>query len=337
MYIYADGYGGDNYRAVITGYLAAAKELVGRAEIILVGPTDEIDSLMTGQIHHNVKTLHCGKQLSMDMEINLANWRDCKNTSMMVAAKEAAREAAREAAKHRVGFVSCGNTAAIYAIGNSVAKRIHGIERPGLATILPNLTGGSTVLMDAGGMVDCKPEYLDQFATMASIYCKVVEEMPTPRVGLLNIGTESTKGDDLTKAAYALLAVNKSINFIGNVEASQNFSGIADIIITDGFAGNVDLKSAEGTAKTFSILVRQYLDEHPLAKIPAFFLKPMFRAVAGKLDPRHQGGAVILGSDMPIVKGHGSSDALAAKNALLFLYRIMSSKLIEEQITRFAQ
>lgn len=212
------------------------------------------------------------------------------------------------------GFVSAGSTGALLAGGLFIVKRIEGIDRAALATVYPTIKGTS-LLVDGGANVDCKAEYIKQFGIMGSIYAENVMGIKTPKVGLVNIGTEEGKGNILTKESYALLK-QTNINFIGNVEGRQLPMGDADVILSDGFAGNIILKLTEGMAIGIFALLKDSFKTNLKSKIGALLLKPQLKTLKSKMDYREYGGAPLLGTKMPVVKAHGSSDSYAIMNAI---------------------
>ena len=231
------------------------------------------------------------------------------------------------------GFVSAGSTGALLAGGLFIVKRIKGIERAALTTVYPTLNGIS-LLVDAGANVDCKPEYLQQFGLMGSIYMENVVGIKNPKVGLVNIGTEAGKGNQLAKEAYNLLN-NGDINFVGNVEGRTLPQGEVDVIVADGFVGNVILKLTEGVAIGMFEQLKEVFMADTKSKIGAMLLKPGLKSIKNRLDYREYGGAPLLGTRKPIVKAHGSSDALAIKNAIRQLVNFIEKdviNIIEENI-----
>lgn len=213
-------------------------------------------------------------------------------------------------------FVSAGNTGAIMAAGLFILGRIQGIDRPAIAATYPVLGKGVALLVDSGANVECKPNNLLEFATMGSIYMEKVLEVREPSVGLVNIGTEETKGTTVIKAAYELLQ-KSSINFMGNVEARDVPKGVCDVIVCDGFVGNVILKLTEGLAWTIFKLVKSKFTSGVLPKVGAMLLAGKLRELKSEFDYSEYGGAPILGVKGAIVKMHGSSGAVAVRNAIL--------------------
>lgn len=211
--------------------------------------------------------------------------------------------------------ISAGNTGALMTAGLFVVGRIEGIERPALAPTLPTIEGNGFLMLDVGANADAKPEQLLQYAIMGSIYANKVRGIEKPRVGLLNVGTEEKKGNELTKAAYQLLK-GSDLHFIGNVEARDLLDGIADVIVTDGFTGNVALKTIEGTALSVFKMLKSALTSNLQSKLAAAVLKPKLKVIKGKLDYSEYGGAGLFGLKAPVIKAHGSSDPNAVYNAI---------------------
>ena len=212
-------------------------------------------------------------------------------------------------------FISAGSSGAILAGATFIVKRIKGVKRPALAPLMPTLGANGALLLDSGANVDCKPQNLQQFALMGSAYMEKVMGVHNPRVGLINNGAESEKGCELTKAAYKLLQ-STPINFIGNCEARDIMSGDYDVVVADGFVGNVALKATEGAVSTLLTMLKQGIMDKSTAKIGASMLKPVFAAVKKRMDYSENGGALLLGINGGIIKMHGSSKARAVFSAI---------------------
>lgn len=231
------------------------------------------------------------------------------------------------------GIITCGSTGAFIAGGIFITKRTGTVERATLATVIPTLKGKS-ILVDSGAVVDAKPEMLEQFAVMGSIYSQKFLNIENPKVALLNVGVEEGKGDIRTKEAYDLLKKNTKINFAGNLEARDFLEGNVDVVVTDGFAGNVLLKSTEGTAKVLLTEIKNGIMSKLITKIGALLLKPVFGSIKKKFDYKEVGVAVLLGIRKPLFKAHGSSDRKAImngiKNAETFINNNIN-KYIEEE------
>ena len=211
-------------------------------------------------------------------------------------------------------FVSAGNTGAVVAHAVTTLGMMEGIERPTLALLFRTLRGRA-MMVDVGATSDCRPNHLLQFGQLGSLYLERVLKVPSPRVGLLNIGEEESKGNRLSIEAYHLLK-NADLNFVGNVEGKDIFQGEVDLIVTDGFTGNIALKLAEGTSEALFLSLRQNLSSSLFRRALAFFLRPAFRSIADQWDYRRTAGALLLGIKGNVVIAHGRSDALAIKTAL---------------------
>lgn len=212
-------------------------------------------------------------------------------------------------------FISAGNTGALMATGLFVVGRMEGIDRPALAPTLPSISGEGFLLLDVGANVDAKPENLVQYAMMGSIYSEKVRGVAKPRVGLLNIGTEEKKGNELTKKTFELLQ-STNIHFIGNVEARDLLDGVCDVAVTDGFTGNMILKTVEGTAMSMFKMIKAELMSSFTSKMAAAVLKPNLKQIKNKLDYSEYGGAALFGLNAPVIKAHGSSDSQAIFSAI---------------------
>lgn len=307
MKIIVDGMGGDKgYKEVVKGCVDATKEL--GINILIVGQEAKlVDELSKYEYPHDkIEVINAEEVISNDEEPALAIRRK-KNSSVVVGLKALAEGIGD-------GFVSAGSTGALLAGGLFIVKRINNIERAAIGTVYPTIKGIS-LLIDAGANVDCKPEYLLQFAVMGSIYCEKILDKESPRVGLVNIGTEEGKGNSLVKDAYNLLKESK-LNFIGNIEARDIPNGIADVIVCDGFVGNVVLKLTEGMAISIFSKLKEDISKSSISKIGALMLKPQLKSFVKLMDYREYGGAPLLGLKKPVVKAHGSSDSIAIKNAI---------------------
>ena len=237
--------------------------------------------------------------------------------------------AAKEVSEGRAdACISAGNTGALMAAGLFIIGRIKGIERPALTPTFPTINGEGFVLLDVGANADAKPEHLVQYALMGSIYSEKVRGIQKPRVGLLNIGTEEKKGNELTKHSYDLLKA-EDINFIGNVEARDLLNGVADVVITDGFTGNMVLKTIEGTAISIMKMLKTSLMSSVKSKLAAAVLKPNLYELKSKMDYSEYGGAGLFGLKAPVIKAHGSSDANAIFNAIR-----QAKDMVEHDVTK---
>jgi len=306
MKIAIDAMGGDHApSAIVKGALQAISQFKD-VEITLVGDEKQIQPLLTS--HERVSIIHTEEVIKSDDDPVRAVRRK-KDASMVIMAKETAENRAN-------ACISAGNTGALMAAGLFVVGRIQGIERPALAPTLPTIDGSGFLLLDVGANADAKPNHIVQNAIMGSVYWEKVQGKKNPRVGLLNIGTEENKGNELTKQAYDLLKETSSINFVGNVEARELLNGVADVVVTDGFTGNMVLKTIEGTALSIFKMLKGTLTSSLKSKLAAAVLKPDLKQLKDKLDYSEYGGAGLFGLKAPVVKAHGSSDANAIFNAI---------------------
>ncbi|MBA2937876.1 phosphate acyltransferase PlsX [Paenibacillus sp. CGMCC 1.16610] len=306
MRIAIDAMGGDNApKIVVEGALAAAKEWKD-VHIILVGNSAVIEAHLTER-PANISIRHTEEVIEAEDEPVKAVRRK-KDASMVVAGK-LVREKEAEA------MISAGNTGALMTTGLLVVGRIPGIERPALAPMIPTMDGNGVLALDLGANMDATPEQLLQYAIMGSIYRSKVHGISKPRVGLLNVGTEAAKGNELTKTAYPLMEQGP-IHFVGNVESSQVLRAKCDVIVCDGFAGNIMLKSLEGAASAIFSALKQEFTKSLFTKLAAAVLKPGLTNFRKKLDYNEHGAAPFLGIDGLVLKSHGSSDANAIKNAV---------------------
>jgi len=308
MRVVIDAYGGDNAPLEIVKGAALASNELG-VEITLTGNEPEIRKIISDnklEFKGELKIVHTEDVITMhDDPTSLLKAH--KESSMGLAFKELVDGNAD-------AFVSAGSTGAIVVGGTLVVKRIKGIKRPALAGFIPS-PDGHYMLMDMGANADCRPEMLEQFGIMASIYLSKVEGINEPKIGLLNIGVEDSKGGELQKEAYELLK-NAPINFVGNIESREMPKGVCDAVITDGFTGNIALKLIEGTSITLFKMIKQALYKNIINKLAALILKKDLYALKSMMDSSEVGGAPLLGVSRPVIKAHGSSDAKAIKNAI---------------------
>ncbi len=225
-------------------------------------------------------------------------------------------------------FVTAGNTGGALANALFILGRIRGVRRPGLIAPFPTRTGGQVLVIDVGANAECKPEYLVQFAIMGSLYARVALGIENPRVGLLSNGEEAGKGNDLVKATYPLLA-ESDLNFIGNVEPKETFGGHVDVVVTDGFTGNVFLKTSEAVAKLLTDVLKEQLLASARTKLGALLAKPAFDHLKAMLDPRRQGAVPLLGINGLVFVGHGRSDADAVFSALNTARQAVAQNLLQ--------
>ena len=314
MKIILDAMGGDNApEAPVLGAIEAAK--AWGSQITLVGRGEEILNVMK---KHGIDTLPDGMEIAnaddvVDMHDDPANVvRKRKNSSMIVGLKMLSEDQGD-------AFVSAGSTGALLSGATLVVKRVKGIRRAAMGPAMPNKAGGKTVICDCGANAECTPEFLLQFGLVGTLFAKKNLGIENPRVGLLNIGTEDTKGTPLQKEAHALLtnAHNQGlINFIGNVEGREVLLGGVDVVVCDGFSGNVLLKTIEGTAMFMGSLMKKMFKKNIFSKIGYLLCKSGVDEMMKLMDYREIGGTQFLGIKKPVIKAHGSSDALAFRNAI---------------------
>ena len=309
MRIILDAMGGDNAPdATIKGAIKAIKEI--ESEIILVGNEEIINSKIKefygkeniAEITDRIKIHNTTETIEME-DIPTQAIKQKKDSSMVVGFN---------LLKHEEGdvFISAGNSGALLTGATLLVGRIKGVDRPAMAPMLPSYKKG-LLLMDAGANTNCKPLNLLQFAQMANIYLKKIHNIEKPVIGLLNIGTEETKGNELIRESYQLIkekAKEYDMNFIGNVEGREAFTGEIDAIITDGFTGNVFLKTVEGLGKFVKRSLTENLKRNVFTTIGAIPALPAIKKFAKSMDYKEYGGALFLGVKKPVVKAHGSSD-----------------------------
>ncbi|MBI4414544.1 MAG: phosphate acyltransferase PlsX [candidate division NC10 bacterium] len=313
--------GGDAGPAVnVEGAVAAAREL--GLGVILVGVQEEVRRHLD---RHDlsglpIKVRHASEVVEMEESPSTA-LRKKKDSSIRVAV-DLVRNGDADA------VVSAGNTGAVMAITLVVLGPLPGVERPAIAAALPTLAGHA-ILLDVGANVDCKPRHLVQFAIMGNVYARQALGKARPRVGLLSIGEEETKGNELTKEAFRALEEEPGIEFIGNVEGVDVFRGHADVVVCDGFTGNVALKIGESVAETIMALIREEVTADLRSRAGALLLKPAFRRLQRRLDYSEIGGAPLLGVNGITIISHGRSSAKAIRNALRVAGDCVRSRVLD--------
>jgi len=329
MKIAVDAMGGDNApHAVVSGAVHAAKEYgVG---IILVGIEQTIQAELKKHPHARSLPIEVRNATEVvDMLDSPATVFRRKKDSSIRVANDLVKSG------EAVAVISAGHTGAAMATSLFVLGPIEGVERPAIAVFMPTVMGMSLVL-DMGANVDCKPNHLLQFAIMGEVLAKHLLKIPNPRVGLLSIGEEKTKGNELTKEAFKLLT-ETSLNFIGNVEGRDVMMGKADVIVCDGFIGNVVLKLSEAVAEAIGMILRENIGDNLIRKLGYFMMKPAFRALKRKMDYAEYGGAPLLGINGISIISHGRSSDQAIKNAVRVaaeLARSEVNKHIHEDIEK---
>ncbi|MEZ0482587.1 phosphate acyltransferase PlsX [Planococcus sp. SSTMD024] len=305
MKIAIDAMGGDNAPKEIIEGVKQALEAFSDVEILLYGQEEKIDEYIKPQ--DRLTIIHCTEVIEAEDDPVRSVRR--KKDASMVRMAEAVKEGTADAA------VSAGNTGALMSAGLFIVGRIDGVDRPALAPTLPTMDGKGFLMLDLGANADAKPEHLVQYAIMGSIYAEKVRGISNPTVGLLNIGTEEKKGNELTKAAFPLLK-EAPVNFIGNVESRDLLNGAADVVVTDGFTGNMVLKTIEGTAMNVFAMIKDVFMASTKTKIAAMLVKNDLSALKGMLDYSEYGGAGLFGLKAPVIKAHGSSNGTAFYNAI---------------------
>jgi len=308
MHIAIDAMGGDLAPQSVIDGLFIALERFPELEVTVIGQEDAIRRAAgERQFPERVTILHKEDVIETG-EPPMIAVRSKPDSSLMTGVtmvKDKAVDA----------FVSAGSTGALMAGALLKAGRIRGIRRPALGTVLPGMKG-KTLMLDCGANANCKSEYLLQFAVMGSAYMEGVEGIKSPRVGLVNIGTEEEKGNDLYKETHQLLKQAQALNFVGNVEPREALSGDVDVLVADGFSGNMVLKSIEGTAGFIMTLMKDLFMSSTRSKLGALLLKPALRVMKHRLDYTEIGGSPLLGVDGCIIKAHGSSNGKAFANAI---------------------
>ena len=322
MKIAVDIMGGDNAPlAVLEGCALALPQLAADTELVLYGTEEALSAAAQHGLHDaRVHLVHATEVVGCDESPTLAI-RKKKDSSLVRALNDVASQEAD-------CIVSAGNKGALLTGATLIVKRLPGVKRPALAAPIPNIKGGRAVLIDSGANTDCKPEYLQQFAIMGAAYAEKVMGVKAPRVGLLNNGAEEEKGNELTKAAHQLLK-QIPVNFTGNCEARDALSGEFDVIVADGFDGNVLLKGIEGTAGAMMSMLKTSLYSSLRTKIGALLAKPAFRTLKKTLDYTEEGGAPLLGVKGGIIKAHGSSNAKAFSGAIRQAERLVNGNVGE--------
>lgn len=322
MKIILDAFGGDHAPLeIIKG--AAAAVLSQDVDILLVGKKEEMERVMKENAisSDRIELFHADTVVEM-CDDPTAVVRAKKDSSMMVGLAMLA-EGKGDA------FISAGSTGALLAGATFIVKRIKGVKRAALAPLLP-VKGGSLMLIDCGANVECRPEYLAQFGLLGSLYMKKVCKIENPRVGLINIGTEDSKGSNLQREALPLLREEKEINFLGNVEARDIPLDVIDVAVCDGFTGNIILKMAEGMGKFFSGQLKEIFYQNFKTKLCALGVKSGIAAFKKRMDASEAGGAPLMGISKPVIKAHGNSNARAIECAIRQAKDFAESGMIEE-------
>ena len=318
MRIAIDAHGGDHAPDAVIEGIRLAKEQWPDLNIVLIGMEDIKEKFELDGIEFRPVTE------KIEPEDKPAQAVRRKKDSSIVVGCQMVRK------KEADAFISGGNTGALMAAGFFYVGRMKGVDRPALAPVFPTLNGKGILVLDVGANPEAKPEHLRQYATMGSIYAEKVLGFESPRVGLLNIGTEEGKGTELTREAYSLIEKDLTARFVGNVEARDILEGPCEVLVCDGFTGNVLLKNTEGVAKAVFGRLKEELTANLLTKSMAALLKPRLKKFAKAMDYKEHGGAPLLGLRGPVIKAHGSSDAKAFCNAVRQTRRFLEHRVISQ-------
>lgn len=307
--ILVDAMGGDNAPLeIVQGCIDGVRDF-GLERLILVGKANEIEKILEDERADRSKfEIMNADDIIYTEDPPVAAIKGKKDSSMVKGLEYVRRNPGSV-------FISAGNTGALMAGSLLKVGRIKGIGRPALAPVIPTIQS-EMLLIDAGANADCKPENLVQFAIIGSVYMEKVRKKVNPRIGLLNIGVEETKGNELTKAAFKKMSQLSNINFVGNIEARDIFSDQADVLVCDGFVGNTVLKLIEGTAQAMFSMIKREINKSIITKFGAGLAKPAFKNISETMDYTKYGGAPLLGVNGGVIKMHGSSNREAVKNAL---------------------
>ncbi|MDD3947211.1 MAG: phosphate acyltransferase PlsX [Clostridia bacterium] len=313
MKIIVDAFGGDHSPSEIIKGAVLALQTAQDFSVVLAGKEDvikkELNALQSEP--SRIEILDAPEVITNDDQPTEAV-RKKRASSIVAGLRRLADD------EQATAFVSAGSTGAVLTAATILIRRIPGIIRPALAPVLPTVKGGHVMLVDCGANADCKPVNLHQFAYMGSAYAKAVLGIPKPKIGLLSNGTEDKKGNELNKEVFPLLKEDTTLTFAGNIEAREILSGDYDVVVADGFSGNIALKACEGTALSMFSLIKEGIMQGGLrAKLGYLLLKPVFRGVKKVMDYNDNGGAVLLGLSKVVVKSHGSSKAKSIAASVL--------------------
>ena len=326
MKIIIDAYGGDYSPVEMVKGAITSVNLIKDVEIIITGDETEIKNLLQeyGYTGDRIEVVHAPESISCEESPTMAIRR--KTESSLVKGLNLLKE--RE---DIVAMISAGSTGAVLAGGLFIVGRIEGVKRPALAPFLPTVyEDRKTLLIDCGANVDCKPEFLQQFAIMGSIYVRAMRGIENPKVALMSNGVEETKGNDQVHKTYELLKNTKDINFVGNMESRELFSGDYDVVVCDGFTGNIAMKSAEGTLNVFNTILKQEIKKASIfRKMGAMLMKKVFKKLKGRVNYTDVGGSPFVGLNKILIKSHGSSKANTIYTCVLQAVEIHKSNYIE--------
>lgn len=319
--------GGDHGPSVTLPACRAFLDKHPDAELILVGKPEELGAAASWP---RCRSVAASEVVTMDDPVEVA-LRKKRDSSMRVAIQQLKTGRDGEAPQAHA-CVSAGNTGALMAVARYLLKTLDGIDRPAIATVMPNQRGRYTTVLDLGANVDCTAEHLLQFAVMGSALVAAVEGVEEPSVGLLNIGEEVIKGNETIKRAGELLRAAGAaghLNFFGNVEGNDIYKGTTDLVVCDGFVGNVMLKASEGLATMMGAFIKEEFGRNPLTKLAAFIALPVLNAFKRRVDHRRFNGAALLGLRGLVFKSHGSADAFAFEQALARAYDAARNRLLD--------
>ncbi len=320
-----DAMGGDHGPPVTVAAAVSFLRAHADSRLLLVGRQAEVEPLLgrAGDVRPRVEIVHTDEVVAMDDPPAIA-LRGKRNSSMRLAVN-LVKEGQAEAC------VSAGNTGALMAISRFVLRTLDGIDRPAIASFLPNIRGGVTTMLDLGANVDCSAEHLLEFAILGAALVAAMQEKERPSIGLLNVGEEVIKGNDVVKRAGELLRAS-SLNFHGNVEGDDIYKGTTDVVVCDGFVGNVALKTSEGLAQMLGSMVKEEFTRSPLAKAAAVLAYPVLKRLRSRVDHRRYNGASLLGLRGIVIKSHGAADPLAFENAIAVGYEAARHRLLERTV-----
>lgn len=320
-----DAMGGDHGPTVTVPAALAFMGARADVRLLLVGRRPDLEPLLAkgGAASGRVEIVHADEVVAMDDPPALA-LRGKRNSSMRVAVN-LVKDGQADAC------LSAGNTGALMAISRFVLKTLEGIDRPAIATVLPNVKGGVTTMLDLGANVDCTAEHLFEFAILGAALVAAVQEKERPSIGLLNVGEEVIKGNEVVKRAAELLRASP-LNFVGNVEGDDIYLGTADVIVCDGFVGNVALKTSEGLAQMLATMVREEFTRNALTKAAALLAYPVLQRFRRRVDHRRYNGASLLGLRGVVIKSHGSADVEAFGHAIDVAYEAVRHRLLERTV-----
>lgn len=321
IWIAVDAMGGDSAPSpIVDGAIAAVRHF--DLGVLLVGPEDRLDAELRRHADldwNRIRIVHADSVVEMD-EAPTSALRRKPSASIKVAAEQVAQG-------HASALFSAGNTGAVVMAAHGTFGLLPGVGRPALAATIPT-RDRPAVLLDVGASAECRPQHLLQFAAMGSVFARIALGVESPRVGLLSNGAESSKGNDLTRAAYKLLQAS-TVNFVGNVEGRDIYSGVADVVVCDGFTGNVVLKGSEGLVELAGEFLRHELASTLTMRVGSLLMKRALRHFSMRMDYSEYGGAPLLGVAGVAIVGHGRSSPKAVRNAVAMGYRFASGHLIE--------